>query len=107
MNFNQYIAASTAISTLYLGNDRVVVRNKVHPVCEGYITIIYVDDIRECDFICHDGSYGHEDGLLEGGDGPFVTEEDTVMGFLTATEVVRMVTEYVDNILKRRNTKKG
>lgn len=103
MDFNQYIAATTAISTLYLGNDRVVVKNETHPFCKGYITIIYVDGNRECDFICHDGSYGCKYGLLEGGDGPFVTECDTVMGYLTATEVVRMVTEYVDNILKKES----
>lgn len=103
MDFNQYIAATTAISTLYLGNDRVVVKNKTHPVCNGYITIIYVDGNRECDFICHSGSYGYMDGLLEGADGPFASEYDRVTGYLTATEVVRKVTEYIDDILKEES----
>ena len=101
MDFNQYIAASTAISALYLGNNRVGIESK--PLSDGFITIIYVDDNRECDFICHCGSYGHQDGLIEGADGPFATDCDSVTGYLTATEVVRMVTEYVDNILKEES----
>ena len=101
MDFNQYIAASTAISALYLSNNRVGIETK--PLYDGFITIIYVDDDRKCDFICHHGSYGHEDGLLEGKDGPFATDYDSVTGYLTATEVVRMVTEYIDNILKEES----
>lgn len=98
MDFYQFIAASTAISALYLGNSRVGIESK--PLYDGFITIVYVDDDRACDFICHGGSYGHMDGLLEGADGPFASEYDNVTGYLTATEVVRKVTEYIDDILK-------
>lgn len=46
------------------------------------------------DAICHDGSYGHEDGLIEVmglDDGN--TSYDDVIGYLTAEQVLKMVLE--------------
>ena len=47
---------------------------------------------RKWDAICHYGSYGHEDGLLEIM-GDLVTKEDgdSVVGFLTADDVIMRI----------------
>ena len=44
------------------------------------------------DAICHDGSYGHEDGLIEvmGLDDGSLRDDD-VIGYLTADDVLKMV----------------
>lgn len=49
----------------------------------------------EWDAICHSGSYGYEDGLLEIM-GDLVDEKkdgDTVVGYLTAEDVVKRIEE--------------
>lgn len=49
-------------------------------------------EIMRWDAICHYGSYGYEDGLLEIY-GELVTEDDddSVVGYLTAADVVKRV----------------
>ena len=42
------------------------------------------------DAVCHFGSYGHERGLIEVMGFPFCEEED-VVGFLTADEVIHQI----------------
>lgn len=42
------------------------------------------------DAVCHFGSYGHERGLIEVMGFPFFNEED-VVGFLTADEVIHQI----------------
>ena len=42
------------------------------------------------DAICHFGSYGHQEGLIEVMGFPFSDEED-VVGFLTADEVIHQI----------------
>ena len=42
------------------------------------------------DVICHCGSYGHEKGLIEVMGFPFCDEDD-VVGFLTADEVIHQI----------------
>lgn len=42
------------------------------------------------DAVCHFGSYGHEKGLIEVMGYPFDDEED-VVGFLTAEEVIHQI----------------
>lgn len=42
------------------------------------------------DAVCHFGSYGHERGLIEVMGFPFCDEED-VVGFLTADEVIHQI----------------
>jgi len=51
------------------------------------------------DAICHAGSYGHEDGLLEimGLDITIDEYGDSVLGWLTAEEVL----EHLDNALRK------
>ena len=44
------------------------------------------------DAVCHFGSYGHERGLIEVMGFPFCDEED-VVGFLTADEVIHQIEE--------------
>ena len=49
---------------------------------------------RKWDAVCHSGSYGHEDGLLEIM-GTILTDEesecDSVVGWLTAEQVMKRV----------------
>lgn len=61
----------------------------------GYIVIVY-NEKGECswDAICHDGSYGHELGLLEVmGERVVRDTDDTVEGYLTAEEVIQRLEE--------------
>lgn len=54
-----------------------------------------VIDWGDCDAICHDGSYGREEGLLEIM-GILVDEtktNDTVEGWLTADEILKRIDE--------------
>lgn len=44
------------------------------------------------DAVCHFGSYGHQEGLIEVMGFPFSNEED-VVGFLTADEVIHQIEE--------------
>lgn len=58
----------------------------------GYPQVIFLDHKKNMigDAICHAGSYGHEDGLLEIS-GLDITEDeygDTVLGYLTAAKVI-------------------
>lgn len=63
---------------------------------DGAQIIVYSKDgSRAWDAVCHSWSYGHENGLLEVM-GCIVDEdeyEDTVRGWLTAEEVIKMVIE--------------
>ena len=56
----------------------------------GYIVIVYDEKgERSWDAICHDGSYGHELGLLEVmGERVVRVTDDAVEGYLTAEEVI-------------------
>lgn len=53
-------------------------------------------DNWEWDAICHNGSYGYEEGLLEVMGDPVVRKEDgdSVKGFLTADDVIQRLEEY-------------
>ena len=61
------------------------------PYCRHQL-IIYSDSYREWDAICHYGSYGFEDGLLEIY-GSIVPEDadDSVIGWLTANDVIKLL----------------
>lgn len=52
--------------------------------------IVYAGDIVLWDAICHKGSYGYEQGLLEVMGNPVVLpyDGDSVVGFLTAQDVI-------------------
>ena len=43
------------------------------------------------DVVCHSGSYGHEEGLLEGYGKPFEDKFDDVEGYLTALDVLERI----------------
>ena len=47
-------------------------------------------DERIGDAVCHFGSYGHQEGLIEVMGYPFDDEED-VVGFLTAEEIIHQI----------------
>lgn len=61
------------------------------------------EEIKNWDAICHYDSYGYEDGLLEIY-GELVTEDDDdlVVGYLTAADVVKRVEAW----LEKRNEEK-
>lgn len=75
--------------------------HRIHmPLCiseEGFICgernqiIVYgEDEKRQWDAICHKGSYGYEDGLLEIM-GNIVRDDETVEGWLTAADVIERI----------------
>lgn len=69
-----------------------------NPWLRGYEKnqIIVFDDrgIRQWDAICHRGSYGFEQGLIEVMGKPVVrSEEDRVEGYLTAEEIIQRLEE--------------
>ena len=49
--------------------------------------VVYKDFKRSWDAICHTGSYGYEEGLLEIM-GDIVTGDDAVEGYLTAQDII-------------------
>ena len=55
--------------------------------------IVYENGKRQWDAICHWGSYGHEDGLLEimGSIVDFEEDGDSVVGWLTADDVIKRI----------------
>ena len=58
----------------------------------GGMIVIEEDGTRKLDAICHDGSYGNDDGLLEVMGACIVKSSDSdVEGWLTAEEVLRRV----------------
>ena len=62
------------------------------PLMERHQICVPSQEIMRWDAICHYGSYGYEDGLLEIY-GELVTENDgdSVVGYLTAADVVKRV----------------
>ena len=60
-------------------------------VYPSYQIVIEKDGTRLCDAICHYGSYGYEEGLIEimGGLTEEERENDHVLGHLTADEVFK------------------
>lgn len=65
----------------------------------GFKTTSFLDGIQivvgnwDWDAICHSGSFGHEDGLIEVMGLPQC--QDDVIGYLTAEEVLKMVDELI------------
>ncbi len=57
-----------------------------------HMVIVYSNDVRIFDAICHYGSYGYHNGLLEIM-GSIVTDEDgdQVVGYLTADDVIERI----------------
>ena len=56
------------------------------------------EDLREWDAICHWGSYGYEEGLLEiMGSIVHERDADSVVGWLTAEDVIKRIEKRKDN----------
>ena len=70
--------------------------------CHGTIQVCYPSiKTMICDAICHDYSYGHEEGLLEiMGLVDEDTVGDTVEGWLTAKEVYGRISEHYHHLPK-------
>lgn len=56
-------------------------------IWDGYQILVQTDNSR-WDAVCHSGSYGHEKNLLEIYGSIVRDDEDSVEGWLTATEVL-------------------
>ena len=71
------------------------------PILDGFQIIVKRNGSKAWDAICHNGSFGHERGLLEiMGEIVFPAEDgDTVVGWLTAEEVLKRV----DDLAKTRS----
>lgn len=69
------------------------VRLERHQMCVPNANYLWSWDV-----ICHWGSYGHEEGLLElSGDlVDYKKDGDTVVGYLTADDVIRRIESYVE-----------
>lgn len=68
------------------------VRGYEIPFCSKHQLIVYEDkekSKRLWDAICHYGSYGFEQGLIEVMGEPVVRGEDSVEGYLTAEEIIK------------------
>lgn len=103
MNYIHYSRISKMFAVLsYIGLD---VEMKPMPMFNGYQIICYKPGTNCCkrddsnnwafDIICHDGSYGHDNGLLEGSGGPFVTEYDDVTGWLDVQDALDLILNWI------------
>ena len=52
---------------------------------------VFEDDRLAWDVVCHSGSYGFEDGVLEGMGPIFGHGNDNIEGWLTAADVIRKI----------------
>lgn len=79
--------------------DRVDKPRKLFEYSEVHQIIVYEKGERVWDAICHPGSYGYEEGLLEVMGEPVVrpSDGDTVCGHLTAEDVIARYEEYKQN----------
>ena len=67
------------------------------PLMDRHQICVPSEKIKNWDAICHYGSYGYEEGLLEIY-GELVTEDDddSVVGYLTAADVVKRVEAWLE-----------
>jgi hypothetical protein len=66
----------------------------VRPVFDGLQLVCPNLDVWDFDVICHMGSYGHEQGLLEIMGAICNTYDDDVEGYLTVEEVFERIKKY-------------
>ena len=102
MNMIHFSLISRVVAHLaYAGLD---VELKPMPMFNGYQIICYKPGASRkqydssgwaFDIICHDGSYGHDLGLLEGSGGPFVTDCDSVTGWLDVQDTLELIRNWI------------
>lgn len=66
----------------------------MRPVFDGLQLVCPNPDVWDFDVICHMGSYGHEQGLLEIMGAICNTYDDDVEGYLTVEEVFERIKKY-------------
>lgn len=86
-NFKQIYALAVLLETL----EPQGIHFEINPHYDGLILQIYKGQELWCDVALHSGTYGTQEGLLEGGYGPFISECDEVMGYLTAFEAFKII----------------
>ena len=79
--------------------DRVEKPRKLFEDSEVHQIIVYEKEERVWDAICHPGSFGYNEGLLEVMGEPVVkpSDGDSVCGYLTAEDVIARYEEYKKN----------
>lgn len=72
--------------------------HSINSIYNGFQIHIFDEKKKEiCDVVCHYGSYGGNDGLLEGMGGPYAQEDgDSVTGYLTAKDAFTSLIKYLD-----------
>ena len=65
--------------------------------CDTHQIVVYKDGVRSWDVICHRGSYGCDQGLLEGMGDLF---DSDVEGWLTAADVIQRLEEAKQCVIK-------
>ena len=80
------------IRSHHIPYERIDEENKMFSILNRHQICVPSEKDIEWDAICHYGSYGYEEGLLEIY-GELVTEDDddSVVGYLTAADVVKRV----------------
>ena len=66
-------------------------KSEVCPEMDVHQIVVYWGGQRQWDVICHYGSYGCQNGLLEMMDntGKYITNKNGIEGWLTADEIIR------------------
>ena len=85
----------TELTKLYFWLNNYDYTFTYEPLLDGAQIVVYSEGERLWDAVCHNGSYGHEDGLLEIM-GAIVKEDagDDVEGWLTADDVIERVLDW-------------
>lgn len=79
------------LNRLMLGLMERNIEFKFQPLMNGGIVLV---DSQNWDAICHDGSYGNKEGLLEVmGSKVVKNSDDSVEGWLTAQEILNRLDE--------------
>ena len=77
--------------------ERIDEENKMFPILNRHQICVPSEKDREWDAICHYGSYGYEEGLIEiYGDIVVAEDGDSVLGFLTAEDVIKRALKWAE-----------
>lgn len=95
MYTNKYL---TEIEKLHKGLTERGISHIMHPLWDGYQIVVGSSDLEDrkntsdsWDAVCHSGSYGHEDNLLEIMGCLVEDDGDDVEGFLTAEDILKRI----------------
>ena len=67
---------------------------ELRPCFEGYILAVPSYSDRDFDLVCHNSSYGHQEGLLESMGVICENDFDSVEGWLTGEDAIERIKKY-------------